>query len=159
MFYASSLSDAQADEIAEAYFKAGRSPAQMAKVLQVVSFDANLLKHPLVKRKITKMAIRMREAYSLEDHLSKLQEIRDMALEDGNYRIALSAEISVGKAAGLYERVAEQANDGGEDLAALSTEELRKRLASLGADPMKLAGPDVFEEDGDTGEYGEEPLP
>lgn len=152
MFYASSLSEEDAHEIATAYYKAERDPRKIAKILGVVTFDVNLMKHPLVKRTITKMAIRMREAYSLEDHLSKLQEIRDMALEDGNYRIALSAEISVGKAAGLYERVADQAETTSENLNELSTDELKKRLALLGAPSgaeLDLPGgdPDYDEED------------
>ena len=133
MFYASNLSEEDAHEIATAYYKAERDPRKIAKILGVVAFDVNLMKHPLVKRTITKMAIRMRETYSLEDHLSKLQEIRDMALEDGNYRIALSAEISVGKAAGLYERVADINETTSENLNELSTDELRKRLTQLGA--------------------------
>lgn len=151
MFYANSLTEQQAEEVAEGYFKAGRVPGKIAGVLGMAAFDVNILKHPLVKRKINQMAIRMRETYSLDAHLSKLQEIRDMALEDGNYRIALSAEISVGKAAGLYERIAEPASNNGEDdLAALSTDELRKRLAALGTTPAILTGPDEADLDGDT---------
>lgn len=43
---------------------------------------------------------------TLEGHLNKLAELRDMAIEDGQWNAAITAEVSRGKAAGLYtERV------------------------------------------------------
>ena len=43
---------------------------------------------------------------TLEGHLNKLAELRDMAVEEGQFSAAITAEVSRGKAAGLYtERV------------------------------------------------------
>lgn len=39
---------------------------------------------------------------TLEGHLHKLAELRDMAIEDGQWNAAITAEVSRGKAAGLY---------------------------------------------------------
>ena len=39
---------------------------------------------------------------TLEGHLNKLAELRDMAIEDGQWNAAITAEVSRGKAAGLY---------------------------------------------------------
>lgn len=38
----------------------------------------------------------------LQDHLEKLEEIRDLAMDKGNFGAAVSSEVSRGKAAGLY---------------------------------------------------------
>ena len=39
---------------------------------------------------------------TLEGHLNKLAELRDMAISDGLINAAITAEVSRGKAAGLY---------------------------------------------------------
>lgn len=39
---------------------------------------------------------------TLEQHLSKLEELRELAKEEGKYGPAIQAEIARGKAAGLY---------------------------------------------------------
>lgn len=132
MFSASSLSEAEAILIAEAYYRCGKNPKQMAAALGVPRFDLELIRHPLVKRQIVKLAERMRVKYSLDDHLERLQEIRDRAMEDGNLRIALAAELSVGKAAGLYERLAED-EAAPDKLQELTTAQIKERLARLEA--------------------------
>lgn len=159
MFSARNLTEFQAEEIAEAYYRAGRNANRMAGVLQVETFDLDLMMHPLVKRKVMEIGSRMRQKYTLDDHLEKLQEIRDLALADSNLKIALTAELAVGKAAGLYEVIKEPDQDlGAGETAKLSTEDIRRKLAQLGGPvPLPLPEPDVHqpmvihsdEEDGD----------
>lgn len=138
MFFATSLTEDQAELIAEAYYRSGKNLKGMAAALGIAKFDANLITHPLVKRQITKLAQRMRRTYTLEEHLERLQEIRDQAMEDGNLRIALAAELSVGKAAGLYEKVAEEQVSEQPDAKELTTEEIKERLAKLGGAGTRL---------------------
>lgn len=152
MFFATSLTEDQASLIAEAYYRAGKDPKNMAAALGVAKFDFSLITHPMVKRQINKLAQRMRRTYTLEEHLERLQEIRDQAMEDGNLRIALAAELSVGKAAGLYEKVVEEEATDNTEAKELSTAELKERLAKLGGGTRLLpdtnAG-DVSLEDGE----------
>ena len=50
---------------------------------------------------------------TLEGHLNKLAELRDMAIEEGQLSAAITAEVSRGKAAGLYaERVKNEISGG-----------------------------------------------
>ena len=147
MFSASSLSEPQALLVAEAYFKSGKDPKKMAAHLGIEKFDLDLIRHPLVKRKINALAEKMRAAYSLEDHLDRLEEIRDAAMEAGNLRIALAAELSVGKAAGLYEKIAETApvSLDADATKSLTTDESKERLAQMKAGGL-LPGPAVADE-------------
>ena len=63
-----------------------------------------LLKHPPVVDflELTRLKAADRAALSLEEHLDKLAEIRDRAMEDGMYAAAHSCERSRGQAVGLY---------------------------------------------------------
>lgn len=153
MFFATSLTEDQAQLIAEAYYRSGKDLKGMAAALGVAKFEAALITHPLVKRQIAKLAQRMRRTYTLEEHLERLQEIRDQAMDDGNLRIALAAELSVGKAAGLYDKVAEETPEETPDAKELSTEEIRERLARLGGAGTRLLpdseSADVTVEDGE----------
>lgn len=144
MFSARNLTEFQAEEIAEAYYRSGRNANRMAAVLQVETFDLDLMMHPLVKRKVMEIGSRMRQKYTLEDHLEKLQEIRDLALAENNLKIALTAELSVGKAAGLYEVIKEPEPDpAAGETAKLSTEDIRRKLAQLGGPvPLPLPEPE-----------------
>ena len=63
-----------------------------------------LLKHPpvaefldLIQEKAAKKAV-----LSLESHLDKLAELRDMAAGDGSYAAAITAEKARGQVVGLY---------------------------------------------------------
>ncbi len=154
MFYASSLSEAEAALIAEAYFRTGKNAKLMAAALGVAQFDLDLVRHPLVKRQITKLAERMRKAYTLEDHLDRLQEIRDQAMEDGNLRIALAAELSVGKAAGLYEKIIEPDTGEKTDTKKLSTDEIKAKLANMDGGPALLPSNLLAEEEIPEGDEG-----
>lgn len=131
MFFAVTLTEDQAYLIAEAYYRSGKNPKAMAACLGVQKFDLELIRHPLVKRQINKLAERMRQLYTLEQHLDRLQEIRDSAMADGNLRIALAAELSVGKAAGLYEKIAEAEVINDDSPSQLTTEQIKERLAKL----------------------------
>ena len=148
VFYASSLDETQAELIAQAYYKSGKNPRKMAEALGTPTFDLELIRHPLVKRQILKMGERMRKSYSLEEHLSRLQEIRDAAMDAENFRIALASEIQIGKAAGLYERIAEPPATEDPDLGKLSTDEIKKRLAAAGGvGALPAPGSNLLEED------------
>jgi hypothetical protein len=149
VFSASTLSDAEAELIAGAYYRSGKNPRGMAAALGVATFDLELIRHPLVKRHIVRLAERMRQLYTMEDHLSRLQEIRDAAMEAGNLRIALASELAVGKAAGLYEKIGEAETGDVSKLEDLSSQEIRQRLARLEAAGGTLPAPDRedFEEE------------
>lgn len=136
MFSVETLTEAQASEIADAYFKGDKDPAKMAAVLGIDRFDLNIIMHPLVRNEVVKRQRLLNGVYSIEEHISKLKEIRDAALTDENFKVALSAETQIGKAAGLYEPKLPGEDIPGEsiDPTKLTTAELRRRIArSVGA--------------------------
>lgn len=67
---------------------------------------------------------------TLSDHISELQELRDMAKIDKKWGSAIQAEVSIGKVCGLYVEKVELSNKNGEsfkhsvDLSLLSDAEL-----------------------------------
>lgn len=134
-FSTNSLTEEEAQLIADAYFRGDKDPVRMARLLEVEQFDLNLLMHPLVRRFIVENQVALNRHYSLEEHLTKLKQIRDGAMDDENWKVALSAEVAVGKAAGLYEpRLPDDGKGDNVDPAKLTTEELRQRLAkAIGA--------------------------
>jgi hypothetical protein len=157
-FSTSSLTDQEAEVIADAYFRASKDPSEMAKVLGLDHFDLNLLMHPIVKAKIIKEKLKLNKLYSLEDHVKKLQEIRDGAMDDENWKTALSAEVAVGKAAGLYEPKTTDDSSSNEKPEQLSTQELRRRLGSMGSPlPAQITEKilDELEESEEVGDTGE----
>lgn len=134
MFSVATLTDDEALLIAEAYFKGEKDPPKMAKLLGIDQFDLNVLMHPLVRRHTTRIQREMEVTYSLKEHAAQLRKIRDAAFDDEEWKAALSAEVQLGKASGLYEP--KLPGDGlGEgkavDAKKLGTEELRQRLAHL----------------------------
>lgn len=129
-----SLSNLTLDEaglIADAFFRGGQDPSKMAQLLRVDSFDLNLFTHPYVKKEIVARRVQLNETYTLAEHIASLKKIRDAALDNENLKIALPAEVALGKAAGLYLPKPVDVNDPmiGGDPTRLSTEELRQRLA------------------------------
>ena len=102
-FTNSTLTDGEARLIADAYFKSSKDMAKMAKILGIKSFDVKLLLNPHVKKYIIEKRVQVAELYTLEHHLQMLKKIRNGAMNDENWKVALSSEIAVGKAAGLYE--------------------------------------------------------
>lgn len=133
-FSVGTLTDDQARQIAEAYVRGEKDPPRMARLLGVDSFDLNLIMLPRVRSYIVQMQRVVRAEYSLHDHIDKLKEIRDAALGDENFKVALAAETQLGKAAGHYDP--KPASDDllpGEqvDPTKLSTGELRRRLAGM----------------------------
>lgn len=142
-FSVQTLSDEGARLIAEAYIKGQKEPLRIARILGLDSFDLNLLVHPAVRGYIHEYQSAIRETYSLHDHVEKLKEIRDAAMDDENFKVALSAETQIGKAAGLYDPKVPDGDDGSKDVdpTTLSTDQLRARLAGVKAaltgDPPK----------------------
>jgi hypothetical protein len=132
-FSAATLTESEARQIAEAYVKGDKDPLTMAKMLGVDSFDLNLIMNPAVRRFIIAFQRAVRAEYSLANHISKLKEIRDAALGEDNFKVALAAETQLGKAAGLYDpKPLDPNGEGGladADPTKLTTDELRRRLA------------------------------
>ena len=151
-FSSATLTEEQARDIASAYIRGEKDPPRIAQLLQVESFDLNLLMHPLVRRFIVEFQRSLRSDYSLTDHMFKLKEIRNAAMDDDNFKVALSAEVQIGKAAGLYDPKPLGDDDPGAetvDPTKLTTEELRRRLAkAIGATiPAKELPPPEDDED------------
>lgn len=130
MYSARNLSETEAELIAEAYFRASKNPKKVAEYLGVETFDMSLLANPIVRRKILDRAKMLSKKYSIDDHLSKLKEIRDSCIDDANYKVALSAEVALGKAAGLYDlRKDEEPETGKVEPEKLTTDQIRRLLA------------------------------
>ena len=141
------LNEDAARLIAEAYVKGQKEPLRIARILGVESFDLNLIMHPLVRGFINEFQAAIRETYSLHDHVLKLKEIRDAAMDDDNFKIALSAETQIGKAAGLYDPKTPDGDGGGKDVdpTTLTTDQLRARLTGLSQ--AKIVDPPKLEDD------------
>jgi len=60
--------------------------------------------YPQVLERVREIKVELQQKYevSFESHVKKLAEIRDQALQNGNYAAAVTAEKSRGQAAGLY---------------------------------------------------------
>lgn len=131
-FSTNSLTESEGELIAEAYFRGSRDPEKIRKILDVEHFDVNLLKHPLVKKFIVEKRLEIVQEYTLSEHLTFLKKIRDTAFNDDQLKLALTSEVALGKAAGLYEpKGLPDPNEGSTDASKLSTEDLRKRLANV----------------------------
>lgn len=147
-FSSATLTEEQARDIASAYIRGEKDPPRIAQLLQVDSFDLNLLMHPLVRGFIVEFQRALRTDYSLADHMFKLKEIRNAAMDDENYKVALSAEVQIGKVAGHYDPKPlgdDDPNAETIDPTKLTTEELRRRLAkAIGATipPEALPAPE-----------------
>jgi hypothetical protein len=133
-FSTATLTEEQARDIASAYIRGEKEPQRIAELLEVPSFDLNLLMHPLVRKFIVQFQRSLRTDYSLFDHMAKLKEIRNAAMDDDNFKVALTAEVQIGKAAGLYDPKPfgdDDEGDGPVDPTTLSTDQLRRRLAGM----------------------------
>lgn len=130
MFSARSLTSSEARLVAEAYLKAGRNPNKVGEMLGIPNFDKELLAHPLVRREVIGIARSVAQSYSMIDHLEKLQEIRDLALDGGKFTAALGAELAIGKAVGLYDKgvADEDMDDPALEPKKLSTDQIRELL-------------------------------
>lgn len=145
------------DLIAELYFICDRDRKRMQTELVNRgiylngggSLDNRRLFLPQVRRAIVEKAREMRKTglYSREQHVQKLQEIRDRALSDDNFKVGLAAEIAVGKAAGLYENIDEDAPETVNKLMPpenMTTDQIKARIAELQA--KQLPAPDTIPE-------------
>lgn len=132
------LSEQEAELISELYYICDRDRMKMGHAFGIGrSLDDIYLHHPLVRRRIVEKAREMRRAglYTREQHIAKLQAIRDGALGDENWKVALSAEVAVGKAAGLYETIDPDGESAKTKALAppenLTNDQIRQRLAQL----------------------------
>jgi len=140
-FSTSNLTHDDADVIADAFFRAEKDPSRIADILGTSHFDLNLLTHPLVKQKIVAIRNRLNGIYTLEEHLSALKGIRDKALDDDNLKVALTSEIALGRAAGLYDpKIVVEDQASGKEVKKLGTDELRRRLSQI--QPKALPEPE-----------------
>ncbi len=92
----------QCGNAAEAYRRA--YSAGKMKPETVWSNASRLLDNSKVRARVQELqdAAAQKAQVTLEGHLKKLAELRDLAIEDGQLSAAITAEISRGKAAGLY---------------------------------------------------------
>ena len=127
-----------AETISELYFTCEKDRTRMGHELGIGrSLDDLYLHHPLVRRRIVEKVRQMRrdKVYTREQHIASLQRIRDGAMGDENWKVALASEIAVGTAAGLYEKIDPDGESGGAGALPppenLTTEQIRERLARL----------------------------
>lgn len=167
MFSYRDLSVSQADELADAYFVLDRDYIKIGKHYGLeYSLAQKLMLHPLTRAAIRRKAREMSKTlYTREEHLAFLKKIRDAAFGDDNYKVALSAEIAVGKAAGLYENIREEDGDGKAlpDPTSMSTEQLKAQLAKalpapgtehlMGAEQREKAVASLRDDDVDEGAF------
>ena len=98
----------------QAYREAGYSPRMSDK--SATEAASRLLRNAKVVARIEQLRAPAAKAaiLSLEEHLAKLQELRDAAVSDLKFSAAVTAEIARGKAAGLYvDRTELSGKDGG----------------------------------------------
>jgi hypothetical protein len=132
------LNEAQAETIAELYFLLDGDRKRIGEAIGLGRIlDVQYLTHILVRRRIAAKVRQMRKdrVYTREEHILQLQKIRDACLADENYKVALSAEVAVGKAAGLYENIGpgddESALASTKPAEQLSTDEIRAKLRRI----------------------------
>jgi hypothetical protein len=131
-YSAATLTEQEAEKIANAYVKGERDPLRICRILGVPSLDMNLVMHPLVRNFIVQMERTARISCTMDDHMEQLVKIRDAAFDDENWKVALAAETQRGKAAGHYDP--KPAGDDGEgviDPTKMPIEELRRRVAGM----------------------------
>ena len=92
----------QCGNAAEAYrhaYSAGKMKPET-----VWSNASRLLGNSKVKARVQELqyAAAQKAQVTLEGHLEALRRLRDLAVEEGQFSAAITAEISRGKAAGLY---------------------------------------------------------
>ena len=90
----------------------------------------NPQKYPEVCKYIEELQTQVNQKYNVTfgRHVKKLAEIRDAALEKGNYTAAVAAETQRGRAAGLYVERKEVRTG---SLESLSEIELKKKMREL----------------------------
>jgi hypothetical protein len=130
VFSVRTLTSTEARLVAEAYLKAGRNPNKVGEMLGMPSFDKELLAHPLVRREVIAIVRVNSQNYSMVDHMEKLAEIRDKALDAEKFTAALGAEMAIGKAAGLYDKDRDNGDpdDPLPEPRKLTTEQIREML-------------------------------
>ena len=97
---------------------------------QSLSELTNPQKYPEVCKYIEELQTQVNQKYNVTfgRHVKKLAEIRDAALEKGNYTAAVAAETQRGRAAGLYVERKEVRTG---SLESLSEVELKKKMREL----------------------------
>ena len=95
-----------------------------------VQGSALLRKNPLIANHIIELiqTERERAAVSMDSHLTELSHLRDQAIDSGQLPAAISAEVSRGRAAGLY---VERKEVTVSKIETLSNEELFTRLQDI----------------------------
>ena len=86
-------------------------------------------KDPLIRERITQIHNSLREdtVDELAEHVKNLANLRDAAAADGSWSAAINAEVSRGKALGLYDRNKEQEKS----LENMTTTELITKLEAM----------------------------
>jgi hypothetical protein len=133
------VTDEQAELIANHYFLQERDRLKIGMAIGMGrTLDVEWLVHPSVQRAIAAIVLSMRrdKLYSREEHIKMLQQIRDHCIKDDNWKTALAAEISVGKAAGLYENIGTPDDPDGispsnKPVETLDSDQIKRRLEKL----------------------------
>lgn len=84
---------------AEAY---GKSMLDQRVYCYTKSTDMIKLPHVAARIKELQALIVQKVVVKLEDHIRELEKLRDLAISDGKYAAAITAEVARGKVAGLY---------------------------------------------------------
>lgn len=119
-----------------ALLAAGRSIHSMAGN---VHYDL-LYRYPVVGNYYLELCEKRRQAstVSKEDHLSKLAEIRDLALADRKWSPAITAEVARGRVEGLYVQKLEVEHTDNTELSVDAiTQKLESKLAELLGDRLE----------------------
>jgi phage terminase small subunit len=117
---------------ADAY-RAAFSVKPTTKPETVQQSASRLMADPIVSARVAEIRkpIVKRAQITLESHLADLQMLRDRALEAEQYSAAISAEVSRGKASGLYTDKVE--HSGSIKFEDMTDEDLDRRIAALKA--------------------------
>jgi hypothetical protein len=86
----------------EAYVIAYETPDP--NIISIPALASRLVQNPYIVAYMNRIRapVVKKLGLDLQEHLEKLEEIRDLAIDKGNFGAAVSSEVSRGKAAGLY---------------------------------------------------------
>jgi len=94
------------------------------------SYSGNWIRRPSIRKRITELQQKLQRTsmLTLQEHLDELASLRDEARAAGRFSAAITAEISRGRAAGLYVQRTEISVA---NLESLSAQELEQKLLEI----------------------------
>lgn len=149
------LSEEECEKVAQLFFIHNGNPKKISAAMNL-GFELTTadLHSYRIRKYIVQENNRSLTLVTREEHLRKLAEIRDAALnaEKPNHRAALAAEIARGQVSGLYNTTLQAEEVDGGKIEDQSTDSIKKQLAKRGIDPQQLPlaeYEEVKEESGD----------